>query len=80
MIDVESWVRAGGIGLLAAIVFAESVLLDGFFLPGDSLLSIAGFLASSAGGHVLPSLPIPRSSSSSSQPPVIRSVTGSDDE
>src|SRR3990167_321095 len=29
-----------------AIVFAESGLLVGFFLPGDSLLFTAGFLAS----------------------------------
>ena len=33
--------------VLAAIVFAESGLLVGFFLPGDSLLFFAGFLASS---------------------------------
>jgi membrane-associated protein len=58
MIDVEQWLRAGGIAVLAAIVFAESGLLVGFFLPGDSLLFIAGFLSSSAGGHVLPALPI----------------------
>jgi membrane-associated protein len=36
---------AGYIGLFA-IVFAESGLLIGFFLPGDSLLFTAGFLAS----------------------------------
>lgn len=35
----------GPIGV-AAIVFAESGLLIGFFLPGDSLLFTAGFLAS----------------------------------
>lgn len=35
----------GTIGLLA-IVFAESGLLIGFFLPGDSLLFTAGLLAS----------------------------------
>ncbi len=35
----------GTIGLIA-IIFAESGLLVGFFLPGDSLLFIAGFLAS----------------------------------
>lgn len=39
--------------MLAAIVFAESGLLVGFFLPGDSLLFIAGFLATSAGGNHL---------------------------
>lgn len=31
------------------IVFAESGLLIGFFLPGDSLLFVAGFLASTEG-------------------------------
>lgn len=36
---------AGYFGLLG-IVFAESGLLIGFFLPGDSLLFTAGFLAS----------------------------------
>ena len=58
MIDVEGLLSSGGIVLLAAIVFAESGLVVGFFLPGDSLLFIAGFLSSSAGGHVLPALPI----------------------
>ncbi len=58
MFNVESWLSSGGLLLLAAIVFAESGLLIGFFLPGDSLLFIAGFLSSEAGGHILPSLPI----------------------
>ena len=55
--NVESMLTNGGVLLLAAIVFAESGLLIGFFLPGDSLLFIAGFLASSAGGSKL-SLPL----------------------
>jgi membrane-associated protein len=58
LFDVESWLESGGLLLLAAIVFAESGLLIGFFLPGDSLLFIAGFLSSSAGGEVLPPLPL----------------------
>jgi membrane-associated protein len=58
LFDIESWLDKGGVVLLAAIVFAESGLLIGFFLPGDSLLFIAGFLSSSAGGKVLPPLPI----------------------
>jgi membrane-associated protein len=56
--DVESWLKTGGLALLAAIVFAESGLFFGFFLPGDSLLFVAGFLSSDAGGNVLPALPI----------------------
>jgi membrane-associated protein len=58
LFDIESWLDKGGVVLLAAIVFAESGLLIGFFLPGDSLLFIAGFLSSNAGGKVLPPLPI----------------------
>ena len=58
MMDVEAWLTAGGLALLAAIVFAETGLLVGFFLPGDSLLFVAGFLASAAGGHILPPLPV----------------------
>ncbi len=49
----NDWVKKGGLVVLGLIVFAESGLLVGFFLPGDSLLFFAGFLASSAGGHVL---------------------------
>jgi membrane-associated protein len=50
----NDWIKKGGLAVLALIVFAESGLLVGFFLPGDSLLFFAGFLASDAGGHVLP--------------------------
>lgn len=39
-------IKAGGYIGLFAIIFAESGLLIGFFLPGDSLLFTAGFLAS----------------------------------
>jgi membrane-associated protein len=43
--DVESLVRVGGIIGLSAIVFIETGLLVGFFLPGDSLLVTAGLFA-----------------------------------
>ncbi len=43
--DVESLVRVGGLVGLTAIVFAETGLLIGFFLPGDSLLVTAGLFA-----------------------------------
>jgi len=42
----ESLIEAFGTIGLFAIVFAESGLLVGFFLPGDSLLFTAGLLAS----------------------------------
>lgn len=53
LLNPESLITSGGIFLLAAIVFAESGLLVGFFLPGDSLLFIAGFLASPAGKEAI---------------------------
>lgn len=57
LIDIEGWLKSGGLILLGLMVFAESGMLIGFFLPGDSLLFIAGFLASDAGGNVLPPVP-----------------------
>lgn len=44
-LDPEKILRTGGYLLLFAIVFAESGLLIGFFLPGDSLLFVAGMAA-----------------------------------
>jgi membrane-associated protein len=56
LFDIERWLDKGGLALFALIVFAESGLLIGFFLPGDSLLFVAGFLSSEAGGNLLPPL------------------------
>lgn len=55
--DIEQLLGAGGlIGVLivAAIVFIESGLLVGFFLPGDTLLFGAGLLASQGELPILP--------------------------
>ena len=48
-------IQTGGIWLLIGIIFAETGLLAGFFLPGDSLLITAGIFASSeaVGGEPL---------------------------
>jgi membrane-associated protein len=66
----EWWFDKAGSAALAvvtAIIFAESGLLFGFFLPGDSLLFFTGFLTSSAAqdeapfaefAQHLPALPI----------------------
>jgi membrane-associated protein len=56
ILDPEAILRRGGLLALLLVVFAESGLLIGFFLPGDSLLFVAGFLASPAGGEFLPGL------------------------
>ena len=41
----DELIRWGGYTVLAIIVFAETGLLAGFFLPGDSLLVTAGLLS-----------------------------------
>lgn len=46
----EELIQWGGHLVLIAIVFAETGLMAGFFLPGDSLLVTAGLL--SAAGHL----------------------------
>ncbi|MEO5601568.1 MAG: VTT domain-containing protein [Cyclobacteriaceae bacterium] len=41
----ETIIQFGGISLLLLIIFAETGVFFGFFLPGDSLLFVAGLLA-----------------------------------
>ena len=43
--DVETLVLVGGLTAITAIVFSETGLMVGFFLPGDSLLVTAGVFA-----------------------------------
>src|SRR4030043_891289 len=46
LVNPESIIRYGGIYLLLFVVFAETGLFIGFFLPGDFLLFTAGLLCS----------------------------------
>jgi membrane-associated protein len=46
LLDPKSLIDDVGLWGVFAVVFAESGMLVGFFLPGDSLLFTAGFLAS----------------------------------
>lgn len=50
LFDVDTLVQSGGILLISLIVFAETGLLLGLLLPGDSLLLAAGLFA--ARGHL----------------------------
>lgn len=43
----ETIIQFGGLTLLLVIIFAETGVFFGFFLPGDSLLFIAGLLSDS---------------------------------
>lgn len=49
-VDLIEFIKWGGVFAVAAVIFAESGLLIGFFLPGDSLLFTAGFLTHT--GHL----------------------------
>lgn len=42
----ETIIHVGGLALLLTIVFAENGLIIGFFLPGDSLIFLAGLICS----------------------------------
>jgi membrane-associated protein len=46
MLNVNDIIQAGGLLAVGFIIFAESGLLIGFFLPGDTLLLAAGLFAS----------------------------------
>ena len=46
---MQGLIHQGGVPLIALIVFAETGLLFGFFLPGDTMLFIAGVAAATAG-------------------------------
>jgi membrane-associated protein len=47
MFDVTHLIQTGGLLLIALIIFSETGLMLGFFLPGDTLLLSAGILAAS---------------------------------
>lgn len=44
LLDPHTYINAGYVAI-ALVIFAECGLLVGFFLPGDSLLFVAGFFA-----------------------------------
>ena len=58
MLDPTFLIKTAGYIGLFFIVFAESGLFIGFFLPGDSLLFTAGFLASKGFLNMLILVPI----------------------
>jgi membrane-associated protein len=57
--DVQGIVTWGGLAALTFIIFAETGLLVGFFLPGDSLLVTAGIYCTSIHPDKPPLLSLP---------------------
>ena len=58
MFDIPTLIHNGGLLLIAFIVFAETGLLFGFFLPGDTLLLSAGVIASQGQLNIFQTVPI----------------------
>jgi len=50
--SLDDLIRWGGYAILVGIVFTETGLLVGFFLPGDSLLVTAGLVAAAGGLNI----------------------------
>ena len=55
LINPEFYIKIGGLWLLLFIIFAETGLFAGFFLPGDSLLFVAGIYSRDLASSVIPS-------------------------
>jgi len=56
--NVQGLIRWGGLVALTAVIFSETGLLVGFFLPGDSLLVTAGLYCTTATSGEAPLLNI----------------------
>jgi len=51
-LNPEFYIQHGGLWLFLFIVFAETGLFAGFFLPGDSLLFVAGIYSNELAGEL----------------------------
>jgi len=53
LLNPEFYINNGGLWVLLFIVFAETGLMVGFFLPGDSLLFVAGIYSQKLVGTII---------------------------
>jgi membrane-associated protein len=58
MLNVTHIIQAGGLLLIAAIIFAESGMFVGFFFPGDTLLLSAGIFVATGKLSLITVLPV----------------------
>jgi membrane-associated protein len=54
LLNPEFYINNGGLWLMLFIVFAETGLMLGFFLPGDSLLFVAGIYSKMLVSSLIP--------------------------
>src|ERR1700759_2218112 len=55
LINPQFYIEYAGLWLLLFVIFAETGLFAGFFLPGDSLLFVAGIYSRDLAAYVIPS-------------------------
>jgi membrane-associated protein len=53
LINPQFYIEYGGLWLLLFVIFAETGLFVGFFLPGDSLLFVAGIYSANLAAQVI---------------------------
>lgn len=54
LLQPQFYIEHGGLWLILFVVFAETGLFAGFFLPGDSLLFVAGIYSSNLANEFIP--------------------------
>jgi membrane-associated protein len=54
LLQPQFYIEHGGLWLLLFVVFAETGLFVGFFLPGDSLLFVAGIYSTNLANEIFP--------------------------
>jgi membrane-associated protein len=54
LLQPQFYIEHGGLWLILFVVFAETGLFAGFFLPGDSLLFVAGIYSTNLANEFLP--------------------------
>lgn len=54
LINPQFYIEMGGLWLLLFVIFAETGLFAGFFLPGDSLLFVAGIYSNDLAAQLIP--------------------------
>jgi len=52
LLNPNFYIEHGGLWMILFIVFAETGLFAGFFLPGDSLLFVAGIYSNELAGYL----------------------------
>lgn len=55
LLQPQFYIEHGGLWLILFVVFAETGLFVGFFLPGDSLLFVAGIYSHNIANEIFPS-------------------------